>query len=426
MSSDLILYTPKASSLKNHRILSVAAYAGVELSVPEFDPSKEGKDDEFLQKFPQGKAPALESVSKKLYLTETSAIAFYLASISPNSGLLLPDVEQRAKIVEWISFAESELILPLLDLRGLLDNEVPYFKPVYQITLDKTLAALSVLESYLTSHTFLVGDRITLADLTIGVALADGFSLIFGPEEQTKFSNALRFEQTIVNNPKIAHIYKDVALASTAVVYTPLKKESSKAPKQRVPKAPKAAATVVPKPKPAPEEEAEQSEEESFDRVKKASPLDLLPKSTFNLDEWKRTYSNKDTRAEAIPWLYENFQKDDFSIWRIDFKFNEELTLTFKSSNQITGFFTRLEGSRKYLFASLGVLGKPNDSIITGIAILRGKDPKVVFDVAPDFDSYDVKELDLEKKEDREFLEGALAWDLKVGDKEWVDGKVFK
>ena len=63
-------------------------------------------------------------------------------------------------------------------------------------------------------------------------------------------------------------------------------------------------------------------------------------------------------------------------------------------------------------------------SIITGVAILRGKDAKLVLDVAPDFDSYDVKELDLEKKEDRDFFEGALAWDLKVGDKEWVDGKV--
>ena len=94
------------------------------------------------------------------------------------------------------SFSSLQLIFPLLILRGLLDYEFPYVKPIYQLNLDRTLAALSILESYLASHTFLVGERITLADLTVAVALADGFSLIFGPEDQKKFPNTLRFEQT--------------------------------------------------------------------------------------------------------------------------------------------------------------------------------------------------------------------------------------
>jgi elongation factor 1-gamma len=54
------------------------------------------------------------------------------------------------------------------------------------------------------------------------------------------------------------------------------------------------------------------------------------------------------------------------------------------SSNQIGGFFNRLEGSRKYLFGSVGVLGKANDSIITGAVICRGKDFKPVMEAAPD------------------------------------------
>ncbi len=42
------------------------------------------------------------------------------------------------------------------------------------------------------------------------------------------------------------------------------------------------------------------------------------------------------------------------------------------SSNQITGFFNRLEASRKYLFASVGVLGQTNDSLIEGVMVCRG------------------------------------------------------
>jgi hypothetical protein len=54
------------------------------------------------------------------------------------------------------------------------------------------------------------------------------------------------------------------------------------------------------------------------------------------------------------------------------------------SSNQVGGFFNRLEASRKYLFGSVGVLGKANDSIISGALITRGQDIKPTVEVAPD------------------------------------------
>lgn len=93
------------------------------------------------------------------------------------------------------------------------------------------------------------------------------------------------------------------------------------------------------------------------------------------------------------------------------------------SSNQIGGFFNRLEASRKYLFGSVGVLGTANDSIITGILILRGQEAKPVVEVAPDFESYDFKKLDMENAADKTFFEGAVAWDLEVDGRKWADGK---
>ena len=93
------------------------------------------------------------------------------------------------------------------------------------------------------------------------------------------------------------------------------------------------------------------------------------------------------------------------------------------SSNLIGGFFNRLEASRKYLFGSMGVLGKTNDSLISGALIARGQDIKPVVDVAPDYESYDYKKLDLSSEEDEKFFEAALAWDLEIDGKAWVDGK---
>jgi elongation factor 1-gamma len=93
------------------------------------------------------------------------------------------------------------------------------------------------------------------------------------------------------------------------------------------------------------------------------------------------------------------------------------------SSNQIGGFFNRLEASRKYLFGSVGVLGESNNSVISGVFILRGQDVKGVIDVAPDWESYTYTRLDLENAAQKEFFEAALAWDLEIEGKKWVDGK---
>lgn len=94
------------------------------------------------------------------------------------------------------------------------------------------------------------------------------------------------------------------------------------------------------------------------------------------------------------------------------------------SSNQIGGFFNRLEASRKYLFGSVGVLGETGNSVIAGTLILRGPDVKPVVDVAPDWESYEYRKLDVKgNDEDKAFFEAALAWDLEINGKKWVDGK---
>jgi elongation factor 1-gamma len=76
------------------------------------------------------------------------------------------------------------------------------------------------------------------------------------------------------------------------------------------------------------------------------------------MDEWKRVYSNNDTRPTAINWFWEHFDSEGYSIWRVDYKYNDELTKVFMSSNLIGGFFNRLERARKYAFGSLVVLGE--------------------------------------------------------------------
>ena len=115
----------------------------------------------------------------------------------------------------------------------------------------------------------------------------------------------MRHLETIVHQPKLAGIYGEISYVEKAIQFVPPVKEKKEKEAQPAP-APKAEK----KPK------AKEVEEEEEDLVpaepKVKNPLDDLPKSTFNLEDWKRAYSNKDTRGAggSLEWLYEKYVLD--------------------------------------------------------------------------------------------------------------------
>jgi len=102
--------------------------------------------------------------------------------------------------------------------------------------------------------------------------------------------------------------------------------------------------------------------------------------SSFALDAFKRVYSNEDTATKAIPYFWENFDPEGWSIWRADYNYNDDLKYVFMSSNLVSGMMQRLDKLRKYAFASVLILGKDNDNSISGIWVLRGQ--QLAFDVS--------------------------------------------
>lgn len=73
---------------------------------------------------------------------------------------------------------------------------------------------------------------------------------------------------------------------------------------------------------------------------KSYSTLTMFPSlacSTFNMDEFKRVYSNEDTATKAIPYFWDKFDKENYSIWACEYKFPQELTQVFMSCNLISG-----------------------------------------------------------------------------------------
>merc|ERR1712172_236992 len=66
--------------------------------------------------------------------------------------------------------------------------------------------------------------------------------------------------------------------------------------------------------------------------------------------------------------------KKNFSIWRCDYKYNDELAMVFMSCNLMGGMYQRLEKLRKNAFASMALFGENNNSTISGIWVWKGHD----------------------------------------------------
>jgi len=401
-------------------ILAVAKANNVDLEIVETEPAK-GVPTEYLKINHLGKVPSFEGANGYI-LTEAIAIAIYITSQNEKTALLGKTKQDYASILRWMSYGNHE-ILPNLGgyFRPLIGRD-PYNKKSIDDHLQQALKAIHVLEEHFLVNTFLVGERITLADLFVAGLMSRGFQFVLDAKWRSENPNTTRWYETVTNQPIYKAIVDKPILIEERLKNTPPKKEEQ-AKKQKEPKqaAPKAAA----KPK-----EVEEEEEEEKPAVKAKHPLESLPRAELVLDDWKRQYSNSDTRKVALPWFWEHYKPEEYSLWRIDYKYNEELTMTFMSANLITGLFTRLEASRKYLFGVASVYGTTNDSIIRGAFLVRGQDALKAFDVAPDWESYDFVKLDPSKPEDKKFLEDEWAADVPIEVKgktyEPADGKVFK
>ncbi|UKJ89740.1 elongation factor 1-gamma [Theileria orientalis] len=118
------------------------------------------------------------------------------------------------------------------------------------------------------------------------------------------------------------------------------------------------------------------AEAEPAKKVK--NPLDLLPPSSFSLDQWKKTYSNckGDLYTGVMPWFWSNFDPEGFSLYLMVYnKLEDECKSEVFTSNMLSGFLQRFENDlRHYSFAVLNVLGAHGNFDIKGVWLVRGSE----------------------------------------------------
>jgi len=407
---------------RSNKVLITAKYNGITLEVPEFKMGVDNKTPEFLKKNPLGKVPVLETEEGSVF--ESNAIARYVARAGGDKAKLYGRTPIEAgQVDQWIDFTVNEIELPaaawLYPIFGIIQNN-PVATKKAQEDIKKVLA---ILDSHLLTRTYLVGRSITLADIVVGCHLKNLYETVLDPTFRSEFVNVNRWFTTFINQPEVKSVIGEVTLAETAkVAPAPAKKE--KAPKEEKPKEqPKPKQEKKPEPKPAADDE---DEEEGEKEEKKKNPLDDLPKSSFVLDEWKRMYSNNDTRSVALPWFFEHYDPAGYCMFWCTYKYNHELSKQFMTNNLIGGFFQRLEKLHKYAFGSVIIFGEEPNLEVHGVWLFRGPEIPEGMKECDDAEHYEWTRVNLADASQKKKLEDYFAWDGEFEGKKFLSGKVFK
>jgi len=270
----------------------------------------------------------------------------------------------------------------------------------------------------LATRTFLVRDRLTLADIVVSLSLLPAYRLVLDPGFRKAFKNANRWFLTCINQPNFSAVLGAVSLCDKkAVPPAPAVKEEVK-PKEQPKKA---------QPK---EKKPDDDDDEPVEREPKKKPFSDLPPSPFNMNDFKVAYSNEDYRTVSLPYFYEHYDPKGWTLWFADYKYPEDLKnqQLFMVSNLLGGFCQRSEGIRDFIFGSFLIFGEVNSFEVNGAVLLRGSEwPADVMGEIPDSESYSWRKVDLQNPEDKEWFEDLWGWDGKLKGKKFTEtGKIMK
>lgn len=273
---------------------------------------EENKTPEFLKKNPNGKVPTLETPDGCLF--ESNAIARYVARMRPDVGLCGNSFYECGQVDQWCDWNNTELVppasawlYPLLGYGQYRQNEETQAKA-------KTAAALKIMDDYLLHHTYLAGERITLADIVLCCTLVSGFKHLFDANYRKGIPNVTRWFMTLINQPEFAKVLGKVELCSKTLTYEKPKKE--KEGKKEEKESNKGASEEAPKPK-------------------AKNPFEELPPTKMILDDWLRTYSNfhEADMHKVMDLFYPVYDAEGWSLWLCDYMYDTDNEVLFMTEN---------------------------------------------------------------------------------------------
>ncbi len=125
----------------------------------------ETRTPEFLAKNPNGRIPVLE-IQPDLFLFESNAILFYL---SEGTQYFPSERLERAQVMQWLFFEQYSHEPNIATSRFWISwlGKADEYQDLLQKKRELGYAALEVMEKHLSDRAFFVGERYTIADISL-------------------------------------------------------------------------------------------------------------------------------------------------------------------------------------------------------------------------------------------------------------------
>lgn len=141
-------------------------------------------------------------------LFDINAIAFFLS----NSQLRREDdLFASSQVLQWTNYAQNHIlpavsgwVIPSLDTSVSKD-----MKTNAKVSKEDVLSALRTLDNTLHTRTYLIGERITLADIFVFIALLPLYEYVLDPHYRKQYTNLNRWFSTILNQPQVKCVVKN-------------------------------------------------------------------------------------------------------------------------------------------------------------------------------------------------------------------------
>ncbi|EIW55460.1 glutathione S-transferase C-terminal-like protein [Trametes versicolor FP-101664 SS1] len=169
----------------------------------------EQKNPEYLKLNPNGRVPALVDHSNGDFtIWESDAILLYLVeNYDKEHKLSVADVNEKFKLIQWLFFQASG--------QGPYFGQAVWFMKYHQEKLPSAieryqkeiLRVLGVLESVLSKEEWLVGGKLTVADISFitwnEMAIGFGLQGVEGGNVEKEFPNVYKWHQKLVTRPVV-------------------------------------------------------------------------------------------------------------------------------------------------------------------------------------------------------------------------------
>ena len=368
-----------------------ASKAPVELQNVDWKDSETRKT--LVTKSPTGTFPYLEC--EEGILSESKAIEIYLAE-KYKPELLGKDDLEKAQVRQWMDFASFELADCAQKIVYPIFGWKPYCKESADEANTKIKEFMKALDQQVKGKRYAFGEQLTLADIALFRHLKFFFQLVWPKKfRESIFPNVNDWFLRVLNTPETDKVYGKVLLCNQ-----PLKPFISEKKEEKDIKGGK-----KPEIKQTKEVKETKEEKEEPKQKKKVNPLDELPKSSLELETFKRAFLNNKDKEDAMKKFWEVYDPQGYSIWWLEYQnLPSECKILFRTSNSKGMFLQKCDQLRRYAFAVHGVYGVEDDYKIRGVWMFRGLE---IPQEMKDNDLYEYitfRKLDTNKEEDRQLI----------------------